>query len=102
MTDLARAIPTLATARLTLRAPTAVDFPAYRDMVGSPRAKYMGGPYDGFGRRSNTAAVGGKAGENRRRLVRAMAREGFDNYWREWWHYEHRSGGARLDVPIGC
>jgi RimJ/RimL family protein N-acetyltransferase len=48
VTDLARAIPTLVTARLTLRAPTAVDFPAYRDMVGSPRAKYMGGPYDGW------------------------------------------------------
>jgi RimJ/RimL family protein N-acetyltransferase len=42
------AIPTLITARLTLRAPVADDFPAYREMIGSDRAKYMGGPYDGW------------------------------------------------------
>jgi RimJ/RimL family protein N-acetyltransferase len=41
-------IPVLTTARLTLRAPVASDFPAYRDMIGSDRAKYMGGPYDGW------------------------------------------------------
>jgi RimJ/RimL family protein N-acetyltransferase len=41
-------IPTLGTARLTLRAPVAADFPAYRDMVGSERARYMGGPYGGW------------------------------------------------------
>jgi RimJ/RimL family protein N-acetyltransferase len=41
-------VPTLTTARLTLRAPIADDFPAYRDMVGSDRARYMGGPYDGW------------------------------------------------------
>jgi RimJ/RimL family protein N-acetyltransferase len=42
------AIPTLRTARLTLRAPRDADFPAYRAMIASPRAKYMGGPYDGW------------------------------------------------------
>jgi RimJ/RimL family protein N-acetyltransferase len=42
------AIPTLTTERLTLRPPVAADFPAYRDMVGSSRAKFMGGPYGGW------------------------------------------------------
>ncbi len=32
-----------------------------------------------------------------------MERFGFGAYWREWWHFEHRRGGARyLDLPIGC
>lgn len=41
-------IPTLETDRLILRPPTVADFPAYRAMIGSPRAQYMGGPYDGW------------------------------------------------------
>jgi D-alanyl-D-alanine dipeptidase len=36
-------------------------------------------------------------------LVRAMKRRGFTNYYREWWHYEHRHRSSRLiDIPIGC
>lgn len=41
-------IPTLTTERLILRPPVVADFPAYAAMVGSDRAKYMGGPYDGW------------------------------------------------------
>jgi RimJ/RimL family protein N-acetyltransferase len=41
-------IPTITTERLVLRAPRAEDYPAYAAMVGSPRAKYMGGPYEGW------------------------------------------------------
>jgi D-alanyl-D-alanine dipeptidase len=32
-----------------------------------------------------------------------MGRRGFTNYYREWWHYEHRvRTEPLLDVPIGC
>jgi RimJ/RimL family protein N-acetyltransferase len=39
-------IPTLSTTRLRLRAPIADDFPAYRRLMASPRARLMGGPFD--------------------------------------------------------
>jgi len=39
-------IPTLATARLTLRATVMDDFPAYARLMASPRAAGMGGPFD--------------------------------------------------------
>ena len=38
--------PTLTTERLTLRPMRAGDFPAYAALMASPRAVYMGGPYD--------------------------------------------------------
>ena len=41
-------IPTLETTRLILRPPVYADFPAYRDLMASPRAAYMGGPYNTF------------------------------------------------------
>lgn len=42
-------IPTLKTERLILRAPTLDDFPAYFELMSSPRARYMGGPFDRWG-----------------------------------------------------
>jgi RimJ/RimL family protein N-acetyltransferase len=39
-------IPKLITARLTLRPPVEADYPAYRAMMMSERAAYMGGPHD--------------------------------------------------------
>lgn len=39
-------IPTLHTARLTLRAPEMADFPAYSAFVTSGRTQFMGGPHD--------------------------------------------------------
>ena len=42
MTD----IPTLRTRRLVLRPMVEADFPAYRDMMASPRSSHMGGPFD--------------------------------------------------------
>jgi len=39
------AIPTIQTERLTLRAPTPADWPAYRTLLASPRAAFLGGPY---------------------------------------------------------
>lgn len=39
-------IPTFTTSRLTLRPMRHEDFPAYADMMASPRAVFMGGPYN--------------------------------------------------------
>jgi RimJ/RimL family protein N-acetyltransferase len=39
-------IPTLITDRLRLRAPVPGDFPAYQRIMASPRARFMGGPFD--------------------------------------------------------
>lgn len=39
-------IPTLRTARLTLRPPVFGDFPAYAALMASPRSTGMGGPFD--------------------------------------------------------
>jgi RimJ/RimL family protein N-acetyltransferase len=40
------AIPTLRTGRLVLRPMIEADFPAYRNLMASPRSTYMGGPLD--------------------------------------------------------
>lgn len=42
MTD----IPTIRTERLVLRPPVMTDFEAYRSLMMSERARYMGGPFD--------------------------------------------------------
>jgi D-alanyl-D-alanine dipeptidase len=49
----------------------------------------MGTAFDCFDVMSHTAskAVGAAQRANRKRLVDAMAREGFENYAREWWHF---------------
>lgn len=63
----------------------------------------MGTAYDDLGPRANTRAARGRVLRNRLTLVRAMERFGFSNYHREWWHFDHRSGGAQyLDIPLGC
>ena len=79
----------------------AVDLTLAR--LRSGRELDMGTGYDHFGRRAHTRAVGGRALRNRLTLVRAMARHGFTNYSREWWHYEHRlQGRSQLDLSLGC
>jgi D-alanyl-D-alanine dipeptidase len=63
----------------------------------------MGTGYDDLSPRAHTRNARGRALRNRRTLERAMERFGFENYWREWWHFEHRRGGARyLDLTLGC
>lgn len=70
--------------------------------LGSGRALYLG-RYDSLRRSAHTANARGRKLKNRMLLVRAMARRGFTNYYREWWHFEHRRRGSRLlDIPIGC
>lgn len=39
-------IPQIETDRLRLRAPAMQDWPAYQALMGSARARYMGGPFD--------------------------------------------------------
>jgi D-alanyl-D-alanine dipeptidase len=64
----------------------------------------MGTAFDCFDVKSHTAstAVGGAQRANRRRLVDAMAREGFQNYAREWWHFSMplEGYGKARDFPV--
>jgi zinc D-Ala-D-Ala dipeptidase len=50
---------------------------------------------------TNSNAITPEQRKSRRELVAAMARQGFVNYWREWWHFSLPSaGGAAYDFPI--
>jgi zinc D-Ala-D-Ala dipeptidase len=61
------------------------------------------GRYDALGPGAHTLDATGAVLRNRLALKTAMERFGFTNYWREWWHYEHRVLGATyLDLPLGC
>jgi zinc D-Ala-D-Ala dipeptidase len=64
----------------------------------------MGTGYDCFDAVGSTASSGISAEQKRRRylLVAAMAKRGFTNYHREWWHftYAYRAPYASYDVPI--
>jgi zinc D-Ala-D-Ala dipeptidase len=61
------------------------------------------GRYDALGPGAHTLDAAGVVLRNRLALKAAMERFGFTNYWREWWHYEHRVAGTTyLDLPLGC
>jgi zinc D-Ala-D-Ala dipeptidase len=61
------------------------------------------GPFDALGPGAHTLDAKGAVLRNRLALKSAMERFGFTNYWREWWHYEHRVlGTTYLDIPLGC
>lgn len=61
------------------------------------------GRYDALGPGAHTFDATGAVLRNRLALKDAMKRFGFTNYWREWWHYEHRlTGTTYLDLPLGC
>lgn len=57
----------------------------------------MGTPFDFFDALAHTKAKGisKSATERRHILVAAMARGGFDNYRREWWHFSFRDRPPR-------
>jgi zinc D-Ala-D-Ala dipeptidase len=79
----------------------AVDLTLVRADSGRPLE--MGTGYDDLSSRAHTRNARGRALRNRLILERAMQRFGFEPYWREWWHFEHRRSGNRyLDEPIGC
>lgn len=62
----------------------------------------MGG-FDELGPRAHTYNARGRVLRNRLTLKRAMERFGFEYYWREWWHFEHRVKPDRhLDLTLGC
>jgi zinc D-Ala-D-Ala dipeptidase len=62
----------------------------------------MGTGYDCFDTVSYTAstAIGAEQRRRRGQLVAAMARRGFVNYHREWWHFTYGAREAYYDVPI--
>ena len=62
------------------------------DSSGTCEELDMGTPFDFFDARANTRHEGISAlqRQNRERLVEAMAREGFENYSMEWWHFTWR------------
>jgi zinc D-Ala-D-Ala dipeptidase len=61
------------------------------------------GRYDALRPGAHTFDASGAVLRNRLALKAAMERFGFTNYWREWWHYEHRvTGTTYLDLPLGC
>jgi zinc D-Ala-D-Ala dipeptidase len=61
------------------------------------------GRYDALGPGAHTFDASGAVLRNRLALKNAMERFGFTNYWREWWHYEHRlTGSTYLDLSLGC
>jgi zinc D-Ala-D-Ala dipeptidase len=61
------------------------------------------GRFDALGPGAHTYDATGAVLRNRLALKNAMERFGFTNYWREWWHYEHRlTGTTYLDLPLGC
>jgi zinc D-Ala-D-Ala dipeptidase len=83
---------------------------AYGPCTGPARARApdtsvdMGTGYDCFDPRSHTAATGlsGAQARWRQTLVEAMAREGFRNYHKEWWHFTLATVRAprAFNVPI--
>jgi D-alanyl-D-alanine dipeptidase len=64
----------------------------------------MGTGFDCFDRNSHTNAphVGAEPRRWRTMLVAAMAKRGFRNYFREWWHFSYVSASplAYHDFPI--
>ena len=63
----------------------------------------MGTGYDCTDPKGHTAAASINAEQRawRKRLVAAMARQGFVNYSKEWWHFSlPGAGGAAYDFPI--
>jgi D-alanyl-D-alanine dipeptidase len=80
---------------------SAVDLTLVR--LDGGRRLEMGTGYDALSSRAHTRNASGRALRNRLILARAMQRFGFNPYWREWWHFEHRRRGSRyLNRPIGC
>ena len=71
---------------------------------GHCRALDMGTDFDFFDPRANTdsRAVTPEQRDNRQRLLKVMAAQGFRNYPQEWWHFSLASEQSRAiyDVPL--
>lgn len=64
----------------------------------------MGTPFDELTERSHTRNAVGVVLENRLTLKTAMQAQGFEAYWKEWWHFSHPMDPKPIlrDVPYGC
>jgi len=64
----------------------------------------MGTGFDCFDTKSRTrnSAISTEQRKWRQTLRKAMAKQGFSNYSKEWWHYTYgpAAGGARYDFPV--
>jgi D-alanyl-D-alanine dipeptidase len=74
---------------------------------GGHEALDMGGGFDLFDRRSHVDAPGipVSARANRALLARAMERQGFAAYRREWWHFRYRNepfAGQAFDFAVSA
>ena len=75
------------------------------DGGGKPVEADMGGGFDLFDPVSHSAskAVSKTARANRQLLISAMAKQGFSNYRREWWHFRYPAepfAGKAFDFPV--
>lgn len=64
----------------------------------------MGTPWDTLSEASHTKNATGKAQENRQLLQRELGAAGWENYWKEWWHYSYPTEEKlpHRDVPYAC
>ena len=61
----------------------------------------MGTKHDSFAAEAHTANATGLVAENRKKLVNAMAAQGFTNYNMEWWHFSFEvPNPIRFDMPV--
>ena len=61
----------------------------------------MGTRYDLFSYAAHTANARGRIARNRQLLKRAMERQGFENYEKEWWHFSYSlDDPARFDKVV--
>ena len=82
-----------------------VDLTLVRCVGGGCDALDMGTPFDFFDPRAHTdaAEITAAQRENRSLLLQAMARRGFVNYPKEWWHYTFQpepTPRLAYDVPV--
>lgn len=73
--------------------------------LGHGKALDMGTRFDFFDLKSHTRSsqISKEAAKNRKQLVDIMARAGFTNYRREWWHFRFNNEpyrGRHFDFPI--
>lgn len=62
----------------------------------------MGTPFDTLDERSHTTNAEGEVLARRTVLKEAMQRQGFQSYWKEWWHFQYKMEGTKArDVPYG-
>jgi D-alanyl-D-alanine dipeptidase len=64
----------------------------------------MGTPWDTLSEQSHTKNATGQALSNRLLLKQEMANQGWQNYWKEWWHYTFPTDEKlpHRDIPYAC